>query len=78
MSYGHVNPLGIVVMDQVMYLVCTIWGYNSLDSVRQLALHRMRSAEMKEESLVIPEEFSLQGYIDGGLSAMFRETILFT
>ncbi|TYT74188.1 helix-turn-helix transcriptional regulator [Desulfobotulus mexicanus] len=65
-SYGHVNPLGIVVMDQVMYLVCTIWGYNSLDSVRQLALHRMRSAEMKDEAVVVPDGFSLQGYIDGG------------
>ncbi|MGA2261654.1 MAG: WYL domain-containing protein [Acidobacteriota bacterium] len=57
------NPLGLVLRDQVIYLVCTIWNY---EDVRQLVLHRIREATMIEEPAVRPKGFSLDAYIGGG------------
>jgi predicted DNA-binding transcriptional regulator YafY len=58
-----VNPLGIVVRDQLIYLVCTIWEYKD---VRQLALHRIRDAVLLDEPAVRPGGFTMDGYIKGG------------
>ena len=58
-----VNPLGLVLRDQVIYLVCTIWNY---EDVRQLVLHRIREATMIEEPAVRPKGFSLDAYIGEG------------
>lgn len=55
-----VNPLGLVSRDGVFYLVATFWKYQD---IRQLALHRMKSAEIKEESANRPRSFRLHDYI---------------
>jgi predicted DNA-binding transcriptional regulator YafY len=61
-----VNPIGIVVVDAIIYLVCTLWDYNSLNDVRQLSLHRISAAEKLDAPVTIPDGFNLQGYIDSG------------
>jgi predicted DNA-binding transcriptional regulator YafY len=58
-----VHPLGIVVRDQVIYLVCTLWDY---EDVIQLALHRIREAELLDEPASRPKDFNLDGYIREG------------
>ena len=57
------NPLGIVVVDQVIYLVTTLWEYTD---VKQFALHRFKNAEVLETDLIPKEEFELQAYIADG------------
>jgi predicted DNA-binding transcriptional regulator YafY len=58
-----VNPLGIVLRDQVSYLVCTLWDY---EDVIQLALHRIREAALLDEPVHRPKDFTLDGYIREG------------
>ena len=58
-----VNPLGLVVVDQVHYLVGTFWHYTDL---KQLAIHRIESAEILDTSALSPERFDLQAYVDSG------------
>ncbi len=59
-----VNPLGIVLVDSLIYLVCTLRDYNQLKDVKQIALHRIVSAEKLESQGIVPEGFSLQAYVD--------------
>lgn len=61
-----INPLGIVLLDTVIYLVCTIRNYNQLKDVKQLSLHRIVSAEKTDEDGIVPEGFNLKSYIDSG------------
>ena len=56
-----VNPLGLVIQEQLTYLVATLWDY---DGPIFLALHRMESAELLDEPCRIPEGFDLQAYLD--------------
>jgi predicted DNA-binding transcriptional regulator YafY len=58
-----VSPLGIVVRDHVIYLVCTFWGYKNL---RHIALHRIQSIKILEEHVQYPEDFNLESYIAEG------------
>jgi predicted DNA-binding transcriptional regulator YafY len=58
-----VHPLGVVTRDTVIYLVCTMWDFTD---VRQLALHRMQSANMLDEACKRPDGFCLDGYIAAG------------
>lgn len=58
-----VNPLGLVVRDQVIYLVCTLWDY---EDVIQLALHRVKEAGLLDDSAPQPKGFSLDAYIREG------------
>ncbi len=58
-----VNPLGLVAIDQVLYLVCTLWEYKE---VKQLALHRMVAAEMLDAHSHLPVDFDLQSYVKKG------------
>lgn len=62
----RVNPLGIVLADSVVYLVCTLQDYCLLKDVKQIALHRIVSAEKLELHTAVPEGFDLQKYIDSG------------
>lgn len=55
-----VHPLGLVLRDQVAYLVCTLFDY---DDVLQLVLHRMLEVEPLDEPARRPEGFSLDAYI---------------
>lgn len=57
------NPLGLVVRDHVIYLVCTLWDYADL---KQLVLHRIHSAEIMDEAATWPEGFNLDDYIAQG------------
>lgn len=67
-----VNPLGIVMLDTVSYLVCTMRDYNQHNDVRQLSLHRMLEARKMEDPGIVPDGFSLQAYIDGGAFTYLR------
>lgn len=58
-----VNPLGLVIQDQLTYLVASLWDY---DDPLLLLLHRMESAELLDESCRVPEDFDLQEYLDSG------------
>lgn len=55
-----VNPLGLVFRQEVVFLVCTLWKY---EDVKQLALHRFKSAKLLESTRLVPEEFDLDNYI---------------
>ncbi len=59
----EVNPLGLVLRDAVTYLLCTLWSY---DDVVQLALHRMRHAEISDQPARRPEGFDIDAYIAAG------------
>lgn len=58
-----VNPLGLVVRDQTLYLVCTLWDYQD---IKQLVLNRMHSAELMDESAKLLKGFNLDDYIAEG------------
>jgi predicted DNA-binding transcriptional regulator YafY len=59
----EVNPLGLVVRGNLIYLVCTMWNY---PDIRQLALHRVKSALMTDEPAPRPADFDLDRYIEQG------------
>ena len=59
----EVNPLGLVFVDNLMYLVATLQEYTD---PLQLLIHRMKSVKLLEAKSTTPEGFSLQGYIDSG------------
>lgn len=65
------SPLGIVVRDQVIYLVCTLRDY---DDVKQLVLGRMRSAQLLEKPARKLEHFDLDKYISLGEFGIPLET----
>lgn len=56
-------PLGLVQQGPRLYLVCRYRGY---DNERNLALHRILSAEMTTLSFDRPREFDLKKYDDDG------------
>jgi predicted DNA-binding transcriptional regulator YafY len=58
-----VNPLGLVAVDQVHYLVCTFWNYTD---IRHLAMHRIESVERLYDSAIVPAGFDLQAYAASG------------
>ncbi|ADU65159.1 transcriptional factor [Desulfurispirillum indicum S5] len=58
-----VNPLGLVVNDQIFYLVCTLREY---DHVVLLALHRFESAQMVDTPSRKPAGFDLDEYLASG------------
>ena len=55
------NPLGLVVRGNLIYLVCTLWNYQD---IRQLALHRVKSAVMTDVAVTRPADFDLDRYIE--------------
>lgn len=59
----EINPLGLVVRGNVVYLVCTFWQYTD---VRHVPLQRLRNAKPLEADAERPAGFSLDGYIGGG------------
>jgi predicted DNA-binding transcriptional regulator YafY len=58
-----VMPLGLVQQGPRLYLVCRYRGY---DNERNLALHRILSAEMSTLTFDRPKEFDLKKYDDDG------------
>jgi predicted DNA-binding transcriptional regulator YafY len=55
-----VHPLGLVVMEQVVYLVCTVKDYKD---ARFLALHRIDAAQLLEATAVRPTTFDIDEFI---------------
>lgn len=55
-----VHPLGLVVMEQVVYLVCTLKDYQD---ARFLALHRIDAAELLDTTAVRPTTFDIDEFI---------------
>ncbi len=55
-----VHPLGLVVMEQVVYLVCTVKDYQD---PRFLAVHRIDSAQLLETDAVKPVSFDIDEFI---------------
>lgn len=59
----EIMPLGLVQQGPRLYLVCRYRGY---DNERNLALHRILSAEMSTLAFDRPKEFDLKKYDDDG------------
>ena len=55
-----VHPLGLVVMEQVVYLVCTVKDFQD---ARFLALHRIDAAKLLENPAVNPSTFDIDEFI---------------
>ncbi len=55
-----VHPLGLVVMEQVVYLVCTVKEYQD---PRFLAVHRIDSARLLESDSIEPVDFDIDKFI---------------
>lgn len=62
-SKVDVMPLGLVQQGPRLYLVCR---YRGFDNERNLALHRIRSAEISTMTFERPKTFDLQEYDDDG------------
>lgn len=62
-SEYEVSPHGLVFRDNLVYLVASLWDY---DDIRQLALHRILSAEPSDRPVHVPEGFSLDAYVRAG------------
>lgn len=61
-----IDPLGLVLQDRLLTLVCAIGGKRGPKDVRKLHLHRMMSAKPLDEKAVAPKGFSLDDFIAGG------------
>ncbi len=59
----RINPLGIVLRNNILYLVATLFDY---EDTRVLALHRMSEAVLLDEPNRVPEGFELQDYVEAG------------
>lgn len=58
------NPLGLVFVDNLIYLVATL---NDHGDLKQLLAHRMKSIKLlPDKPVIVPQGFKLQGYIDSG------------
>ena len=66
----EVNPLGVVHRGPVAYLVATIAPH---DDPRQLALHRIRAAEVIDTAADAPPRFDLQAYACSGAFGFLDE-----
>ena len=62
-KHYEVNPLGLVFRSNTIYLVATLREY---PDIRQLALHRFKTAELLDKPAKIPDDFNLDHYIDQG------------
>jgi len=59
----QINPLGLILRDNVLYLACTLFHY---EDIRLLALHRLNKAKQLEEAGWTPEGFRLREYVASG------------
>lgn len=62
-SYGDVNPLAIVIKGSLVYLLCTMWDYTD---IRQLALHRIVTAQALPQRATKVPGFNLDTYVASG------------
>jgi len=59
----EINPLGLVLKDGIIYLVCSMWDY---PDIRLLTLHRMLDAQVLDKPASRPDGFNLDEYIASG------------
>jgi len=59
----EINPLGLVLKNGIIYLVCSMWDY---PDIRLLTLHRMQETQVLDKPASIPDGFSLDDYIAAG------------
>lgn len=59
----EVNPLGLVLRDGAVTLVCTFWDYAE---VNHLSLHRIRAARSMQKRVTSPRGFNLDEHIRSG------------
>jgi predicted DNA-binding transcriptional regulator YafY len=59
----RLHPLGLVQRGQITYLIATAFDY---EDARIYALHRILSVQTLPETVSIPDEFSVTGYIQSG------------
>jgi predicted DNA-binding transcriptional regulator YafY len=62
-EYAELNPLGLVLVDSLIYLVATIGDYTN---PLQFLVHRLEEVTMLDKPAAVPDRFSLQGYIESG------------
>lgn len=55
-----VHPLGLVVMEQVVYLVCTVKDYTD---PRFLAIHRIDAATPLDAAAITPKGFDIDAFV---------------
>lgn len=66
-----IHPIALVVRNQVIYLVCVFDGF---DDIRQLAMQRIRFADVLGLPAVKPADFVLDDYIaQGAFGLVFRD-----
>jgi predicted DNA-binding transcriptional regulator YafY len=58
-----IHPLGLVQRGTMLYLACTIKSYSD---IKLLALHRVKTANLRTEPAKTPDGFSLDTYIASG------------
>ncbi|MCP1727638.1 putative DNA-binding transcriptional regulator YafY [Natronospira proteinivora] len=58
-----INPLGVVLRDNILYLICTLFEY---EDIRILAMHRLEKASLTEEDAWWPAGFDLKDYVASG------------
>jgi len=63
------TPLGLVTRDAMAYLVCTLRDYTD---VVQIALHRIREAEVLDTPAPPPKGWSLEAYVTSGAFGFLR------
>ena len=54
------NPLGLVYVQGVLYLIATLWDYTD---IRQFALHRMSNAAPLDEAAAAVKGFDFERYV---------------
>jgi len=59
----EINPLGLVLKDGIIYLVCSMWDY---PDIRLLTLHRMQEAQVLDKPASVPVGFNLDDHIASG------------
>jgi hypothetical protein len=62
-NYPELNPLGLVFVESLIYLVASI---NDYPNPVQFLLHRMESAALLDKPATALAGFSVQGYIESG------------
>lgn len=62
-EYAELNPLGLVFVDNLIYLVASIGEYAT---PLQFLLHRMETVTLLVSAVTVPTDFTLQGYIESG------------
>jgi predicted DNA-binding transcriptional regulator YafY len=64
----EVNPLGLVVRNGILLLVCS---FGDDPMIKHMVLHRVRAIRALDRSATIPADFNLQTHLDSG-GAAFR------